>query len=396
MKLYKSLSKLYPPDSSFITTTDETRAEVAYKWNDSPLKEIRRNGNGLFGVDSPMYSLDLTCLKLLAFDIIERILAYYDASERAKYKKAKKELIETINKIFYNEEEGLYMNRYISGDWVKSENVGATSFYPLISGAVNCPKKLAALINNLTNPKTFWTNSVLPTLSAAHPEFGKKGKPNNNAKRNPPYFEYRGSIIPYVNYLVYQGLVRYGLDEVAGEFALKCARLWSNNVTHNVENYSMYLPTGKRYKKSTEHLSSNGNMLALIGMQEIIDIEYFRDDMKLSSIRFGSLVQGTNSITNLKLLGKTYSIDINDEQTILIIDDETIIKGSGGKFKVRNFTLNQNGCEFLVSAKQNIKFNINIFNKNENTKYYFLVPTGLSKVVAQNGMVKIEEIATTE
>ncbi|MCL2256417.1 MAG: hypothetical protein FWC11_06170, partial [Firmicutes bacterium] len=385
MKLYKALSKLYPPDSNFITTTDETKNEVAYKWNDSPLKELK-NGNG---IDYPMYSLDLTCLKLLAFDIIERILSYYDASEKAKYKKAKTELIAVINKIFYNEEEGLYMNRYVTGDW--AESVGATSFYPLIAGAVNCPKKLEKLIGNLKNPKKFWTNYIIPTLSASHLEFGKKGKMSNNALRNPPYFEYRGSIIPYVNYLVYQGLVRYGLDETAGEFALKCARLWSNNVTHNVENYSMYLPTGKRYKKSIDHLSSNGNMLALIGMQEIIDIEYFGDG-RPNSIRFGTFVMGTNSITNLKLLGKTYSIDINDELTILIIDEKTTIRGGGGKFKVRNFLLNQNGCEFVVTAKQNITFNINIASKKESTKYYFIVPTGKSKVVAQNGMVKIEEI----
>ncbi len=379
---YKKLKELYPPESALVVA-DPDKNEVAYKWDDSPLKEKY--------APSAMFGLDLSCLKLLAFDIMQRIALFFDLSEYEKYAKACKEMRQLVNDTFWNEQCGLYMNRYVMGQWAK--NYGATSFYPLIAGAVDTPQKLSCLVNSLTDTLKFWGKYVIPTLSMDNPEYGRRGKPNNNGHRQPPYLEYRGSIVPYVNYIIYHGLCRYGLDDIAGQIALKSAKLWADNESDNVVNYSLYLPTGKRVK-SKEYLSGNGNMLALMGMQELLDSEYFRNDLKTQSIRFGTFVEGENSLSNVRLLDRAYSIDVNDNSTILIVDNVKLFKGEGGKFVVRNFIETKNGCEFLIDARANITVNLSVPDKLDKklTKYFFIVPVGKSKVVAEGGMVNIQPV----
>lgn len=378
---FRKLSKLYPPIASPVVA-EKSKNDVAYKWTDSPLKEKFN--------PTPMFSLDLSSLKLLAFDVLERIAAIFDLPERGKYAKAKLDMQKVINDTFWCEGEGLYVNRYTTGQWANS--VGATSFYPLLAGAVDTPEKLSLIVNSLTDTKKFWGDYVIPTLSIDNREYGKTSKPDNNGKRTPPFLEYRGSIVPYVNFLVYHGLKRYGLDEIAGAVAQKSAALWSANESDNVENYSLYLPKGKR-ARSDEYLSANGNMLALIGLQELIDIEYFRPDVK-DALAFGTFISGTNAVSNVKLLGKTYSIEVTDERTALIMDDINMFKGEGGKFVVRNFTLDGNGGgEFMIDARQNISINLNLpSNSKKTVKYFFIVPCGKSIVKAAGGMVNIGKI----
>ena len=134
-------------------------------------------------------------------------------------------------------------------------------------------------------------------------------------------------------------------------------------------------------------------MLALIGMQELIDVEYFRPDLK-NAIAFGTFVQGTHAVTNLKFLDRVYSLEVTDESTALIMDDINMFKGDGGKFVVRNFVLDGNGGgEFMIDAKQNISINLNLpSDSKKTTKYFFIVPPGKSVIKAAGGMVNISKI----
>ncbi len=378
---YRRLTKLYPPIAS-VVVADEDKNEVAYKWSDSPLKELSE--------PAPMFSLDMSSLKLLAFDVLERIAALFDLPEKEKYATVKSKMISLINETFWCESEGIYKNRYVSGQWASA--VGATSFYPLIAGAVDTPEKLSHLINNLTNPRRFWDEYVIPTVSIDNREYGRMSKPDNNGKKNPAYLDYRGSIVPYVNFLVYHGLKRYGLDEIASAFAQKSVELWATNAPNGMESYSVFLPHGS-ICRTDEYISANGNMLALIGLQELIDLEYFRPDLK-RALRFGTFLTGVNTLKNFKLAGHTYSIEVTDESTVLEMDGVKIFDGAGGKFVVRNFLLDgKGGCEFMVSADQNISVNLEIPTADKKSvKYFFIVPTGKSVVRASGGMVNLTSI----
>jgi len=374
--LYNKLLSLYEAESSLVIDSGDNKS-VAYRWEDSPLKEA--DGRAL-------YSLDLSCLKLLAFDILERLCIVFDnGSEAENYGKIKVELSNAINETLYNEATGLYQNRFVvSGEF--SDKIGATSFYPLIAGAVVCPVRLQRLVDQLTNKKLFWTKFAVPTLNVKDKEFSKKGKYDNNGKRSPAFLEYRGSIIPYVNYIIYMGLARCGLEEVAGELALKSCKLWSNNENNNVENYSMYLPSGKRYKQR-EYLSSNGNMLAMIGLLELIDIEMFRPDTDTNAIRFGTFCEGIHSVSNVKILGKSYSLEVLEDSTALLEDEIPIFRGDGGRFVVRDFMQTDLGFEFLLNTKSEIS--ITLLGMNDDTPTRFKAPEGKSFIEIVDRKVSI-------
>ncbi len=139
---------------------EKGKNEVAYKQHDSPLKEKFNS--------TPMFSLDLSALKLLAFDVLERLATMFDAPERDKYAAARREMQKIINETFWCESEGLYINRYTTGQWARA--IGSTSFYPLLAGAVDTPEKLSLIVNNLTDTKRFWGDYVIPTLSVDNAE----------------------------------------------------------------------------------------------------------------------------------------------------------------------------------------------------------------------------------
>lgn len=381
--LFEKLRAIYPADPELVLNRDGTKNEVAYEWTDSPLKELFN--------PQPMYSLDLSCIRLLAFDLLERMAKCYGDESEYVYSSARIKMIELINQTFWSDSDGMYVNRYESGQW--ASKIGATSFYPLVAGAVDTAAKLSCIVNNLTDPKKFWGEYIIPTLAISDREYGKKSKPDNNGKRTPPFLKYRGSIVPYVNYIIYHGLSRYGLDELAGEFAKKSTALWTANEIGSVENYSLYLPSGKRVAKR-EYLSSNGNMLALIGLQELIDVEYYSPFSEVNAIRFGTFVAGTHSLSNIKLCGKSYNIEVSDNVTTLIANNVNIFRADGGKAVVRGFRSdNEGGCEFLIDSHQNVSIHLNLpIGSRETVKYFFIVPVGKTAVRASHGMVNLTPI----
>jgi len=357
-----------------LVVSDVDKNEVAYKWRDSPLKETYR--------EVSMYSLDMSCLKLLNYDVIIKMAQKLDDQDIVKdYTKKYNELKNKINSMLFCSSVGIYMNRYVTGEWATS--IGATSFYPLICGAVE-PDKIDKVVATLTNPKLFWGDCVVPTLSRNHKEYGKHSKPDNNGKRTLPYVKYRGSIIPYVNFLIYYGLIRYDLHNIASEIAKKSAMMWQHNETTSVLNYEYYLPTGRVQKTSP---SSMGNLMEFIAVRELIDLEYFDEEQGL---RFGTFVAGENSLNNVKLCEHVYSINCDDNRTVLVMDGQNIFKGEGGKFKIRHFVLNETGASFEIISQQNITVNLNILNNSTKkvTRYYFIARSGRCKVEAQDGLVK--------
>ena len=69
-----------------------------------------------------------------------------------------------------------------------------------------------------------------------------------------------------------------------------------------------------------EH-SLSGNLMGLMGMTEMLDVEYFRDDMK-TALMFGTLAEGNHRLANIKIVGRKFSINISDQETSVMIDDE--------------------------------------------------------------------------
>ena len=147
-------------------------------------------------------ALDLECLSRIA-----RILGDDATAERLK--SDYRHIVATMNRVLWSEPAGLYLDELPSGP---STRVAASNFLPLIAG-VPSPRRARRMIDILRDPARFHGDHMLPTISRDDPAF-----------QDQQYW--RGSIWPPMNYLVLQGLRRYGFDDLAHELAWKGARMF--------------------------------------------------------------------------------------------------------------------------------------------------------------------------
>ena len=147
-------------------------------------------------------ALDLESLSRIA-----RVLGEVATAERltAEYRR----LAATMNRVLWSEAAGLYLDELPSGP---SDRVAASNFLPLAAGVPDA-RQAARMIETLRDPARFWGDWVLPTISRDDPAF-------------PDQQYWRGSIWPPMNYLVLQGLRRYGFTALAAELAGKGAEMF--------------------------------------------------------------------------------------------------------------------------------------------------------------------------
>ena len=147
-------------------------------------------------------ALDLECLSRIA-----RILGHRTDADRLEAERGR--LIGTMNRVLWCEDTGLYLDELPGGH---SPRVAASNFLPLIAG-VPSARRARRMVDVLRDPARFWGEWVLPTISRDDPAFDDQQY-------------WRGSIWPPMNYLVLQGLRRYGFDALASELAWKGALMF--------------------------------------------------------------------------------------------------------------------------------------------------------------------------
>ena len=367
-------------DSSDLELVDPlTKREIAYKQVGSPLKETRNEAH---------YSLDFSCYKLLAFDIIERMCRIIGDTKRSShYREKYNQLKININKTLFNEKLGMYMDRYLEGEFV--EFYGASNFLPLVAGTIDDVDRLEIVIQNLKDQTKFWGEYVIPSISKNNCYYGKK-LTNIDGTQNEPYNKYRGGIIPVFNYLIHQGLIRYGITDLRGELAVSSCKLWDIEYSANKSIPCFFKPTNNPEKKSSDNCLS-GNLMGYIGFEEVIGVEYFRDDLR-PALRFGSLAKGDSGIANYKFWGLNFTVNISEKRTSLTVSGKEVINGEGGKYVVRNLVVNKEGIEFIVLADNDIVFDIKmpIFPNldMEERSYNFNVEKGKTKIVIEKHKIR--------
>ncbi len=222
-----------------------------------------------------LYALDASCLAQIA-----DLLGQRDESEayRAEYER----LREIINDQLWNPRESFYFDRHWDGRF--STRKAASNFYPLLA-RIPDERRARLMLRRLLDPKQFWGESVLPTISRDDPAF-----------KDQQYW--RGSIWPPTNYLVYQGLKAYGFDIEASEFAARSATLFLRTWTSFQlcpENFDARTgeAAGQRYQ-------SWGPLFALIGLEELLDFTPWE------GFRFGLLrPESRQSLSRLMIQGRS-------------------------------------------------------------------------------------------
>ena len=148
------------------------------------------------------HALDLECLSRIARTLGDDPTANRLGTEY-------RNLVATMNRHLWSEDDGLYLDELPTGH---STRVAASNFLPLVAG-VPSRDQARRIIRTLRDPSRFWGDWVIPTISRDDPAF-----------KDQQYW--RGSIWPPMNYLILQGLRRYGFDALAKDLAWKGARMF--------------------------------------------------------------------------------------------------------------------------------------------------------------------------
>jgi putative isomerase len=149
-----------------------------------------------------LVSLDAQCLARIA-----EIMGDEDTARTLR--QTARDLNARISEMLWDPARGVFAGRHWSGDFEPSLSV--TYFYPLLCGAASADQAEALVGGYLLNAEKFWGPRVLPSSAQDDP-----------ASADNVYW--RGRIWPPHLFLVWEGLRRYGLDELASEVA---ARAWA-------------------------------------------------------------------------------------------------------------------------------------------------------------------------
>jgi len=293
-----------------------------------------------------LYALDAYCLSQIAniLNLPEEYTSYLEEYELMK---------ELINTGLWNEREGFYFDRHWDGRF--SARKAGSNFYPLLA-RIPDQKRALLMIKRLLNPKEFWGDYVLATISRDDPLY-----------KDQQYW--RGRAWPPTNYLVYQGLKAYGFDAVASEFAKKSSdlflRTWKN---FQICPESFDSRTGE---PGEQRYQSWGPLFVLIGIEEYLDFTPWE------GFRFGMLEpEGKGNLSRLSIQGRHYRVEIRPSRIRLIEEEKEIVRVSGGAV-FRHFLYSENEVSFELKALQLREVEIHFL---KNGKYQFLLNSQINRV----------------
>jgi hypothetical protein len=293
-----------------------------------------------------LYTLDAYCLSQIAniLNLPEDYNLYLQEYEQMKA---------LINEKLWNEREGFYFDRHWDGSF--SLRKAASNFYPLLAKIPDA-RRASLLIRRLLNPKEFWGEYILPSIS-----------------RDDPLFKYqqywRGAIWPPTNYLVYQGLKACGFDAVATEYAQKSLSLFLRswqNFQLCPENFDSRTGEagGQRYQ-------SWGPLFALIAIEEYLDFTPW------DGFRFGILdPEEKGKLDRMAIQGRHYQVEVSSSETKLREEDREIVRASGGAV-FRHFLYSENEVSFEFKSLKPREIEVRFLKKG---KYQLLVDNQLKKI----------------
>ncbi|MGC2398879.1 MAG: trehalase family glycosidase [Acidobacteriaceae bacterium] len=271
-----------------------------------------------------LYALDSECLAKIA-----HILG--DDEDRSRFTADYERIKAAMREKLWNEKDGIYENRYWDGRF--SSRLSPTNFYPMLAGVATPDQARRMVEEHLLNSKEFWGTYVVPTIARNDAVFQDQ-------------FYWRGDIWAPTNYLVYEGLNRYGEDDVALTFAEKSYDLFMTDWRANQHTNEQYYAWGGSAGGDKHY--TWGALLCLIATEQYID------ETPWDGFRFGSLnPTDSGELSNVIWNHHRYDIAIGPDHTKMARDRDVRFEATGGII-VRNYALDSRGLSFSVKAMRSV------------------------------------------
>lgn len=270
-------------------------------WDDTP----HFQGAKMVGKTMNVYAVDLCALWAMDAHYLSLIaMAIGDKEAAAQHQRDADEMNKRINEHLWNEELGIYCSRFFDNEdgsrGAFLTKLAPLNFYPLISGAADEEQARRAL-QIMSDPKQFWGEWIIPTLSREEPEFHRQRY-------------WSGNIWGPANYLTWLGVKRYATEGFKAEYAQKSVHLFMNNWLG-----SGYC--GENYFTLNGRVCSNPNytwgaLLCLIGIESVIDIA---DD---GTIKRGTGYNEPVRFENIVLGGKEYNVSVDYQKPTIRMEEQ--------------------------------------------------------------------------
>lgn len=344
---FEFLRQQRPPESPFFQALDPG---AGAGMDDTPIcDDIEEKG--------PIHGVDMASYQAWNAELMARMATELGReADASAYRERHAFLCGEINDKLWHEGDGIYRNRHLSGEWCPTDT--PTAFYPWLAGAVPAGRS-ARLLARLTDPREFWGEWVIPSISRSHPVYGLPATKPLGDMIMPPYSYWRGAIWPPTCFLVYEGLRRAGHGGTALELATKCVALWRRNWEEFGICPENYHPVTGRITEPAHgplgpHPTSNARqswsmLLPFVGIKELIDLEIWDDDP--GSLRFGADTTETSSVRNW--LWRGHRLDVQQDNCSLSLhrDGDKIFHATGGVATVRHFLIGPEVASFHIRSE---------------------------------------------
>ena len=279
-----------------------------------------------------LYTLDAECLQKIA-----AILGKDDDAK--KFADEYENMKQLVREKLWNESDGIYENRFWNGQF--SRHLSPTNFYPLFAGIATVEQAKRMVEEHLLNKDEFWGTYVAPTIARNDPAF-----PDQNY--------WRGDIWGPTNYMLYEGIARYGFDKVALEYAQKNYDLFMNDWRSNQHDNEQYHAWGGNGGGDTHY--TWGALLCLVALEQYIDKNPW------DGLRFGALSPtAEGEFRGITWDGHTYDLAIGPNRTAMSRDGKMRFQATAGVV-VRQYQVGPQALSFSIKSEKGARMTTSEFD----------------------------------
>ena len=229
---YDFLNYAYPRLKLFISwLLDNMDANCSglMAWTKKNVPHCRCGESGMdnsprFDFDGQDDAIDLSSFVVNEMELLAKMSGVLGIVQDQKmWESSRSKLLKRINENLWDSKTAFYYDRNSDNQFVRTKTIA--SFIPLFAGVAN-KNQAESLVEHLTNEREFW--SAFPVASTARNE----PTYSNDMWRGPTWINY--------NYLIIEGLRRYGYHDVAEKILFKTLEqisLWYNRTGLIFEYY---------------------------------------------------------------------------------------------------------------------------------------------------------------